>query len=117
MAATETIDEFIKDPHSVETFTVVWCKRDGTNLSELGGGDLQGETIATIAAQVPTGITLSSENKNSTIIAGVTYPINTVHNIILSGGAVNATYDIISRITTSGGRTLDKTIRIIIQEQ
>lgn len=109
-------DEFIKDPHSVETFTVVWCKKDGTNDSEEDGGDLQGETISAAAAQVPSGITLDSENTTSTTIAGVTYSANTVHNMTLSGGSLNGVYDVVSRITTSGGRTLDKTIRIIVQE-
>lgn len=106
-------DIFIKDPDSVETFTVVWCSKDNTNDGSTSDtGELQGETISTAAAQMPTGLTLNSENKNSTTIQGVTYAVNTVHNMVLSGGTLNTTYVVTSRITTSGGRTLDKSIII-----
>ena len=110
-------DQFVKDPDSVETFSVVWCDEDGTNDgSSSDDGELQGETISTAAAQMPNGITLDSENKNITSIQGVTYGISTVHNMVLSGGTAGTNYDITSRITTSGGRTLDKTIRILCRE-
>jgi hypothetical protein len=110
-------DSFIKDPNSVETFTVVWCSKDNTND---GGttdtGELQGETISTIASTLPTGLTLDSENKNQTVIQGVTYAINTVHNMVMSAGTAGTNYNVVSRITTSGGRTLDKTIIIKCRE-
>jgi hypothetical protein len=110
-------DTFIKDPNSIETFTVVWCDEDNTNDgSATDDGDLQGETISTAAAQMPSGITLGSENSSSTSIKGITYGINTVHNMTLSGGTAGTDYDITSRITTSGGRTLDKTITIQCRE-
>jgi hypothetical protein len=106
-------DSFIKDPNSVETFTVVWCSKDNTNDGTANDtGDLQGETISTIAAQMPVGLTLDSENKNSTSIKGTTYAVDTVHNMVMSSGVVNTDYTVISRITTSGGRTLDKSIII-----
>jgi hypothetical protein len=106
-------DSFTKDPDSVETFTVVWCSKNNTNDgSSSDSGELQGETISTAAGTIPTGLTLDSENKNETVIQGVTYAVNTVHNMVLSSGTVDTDYDVISRITTSGGRTLDKTITI-----
>jgi hypothetical protein len=108
---------FIKDPNAVETFTVVWCSKDNTNDgSATDTGELQGETISTITEVVATGITLDSSNKNSTSIQGVTYAADTVHNLVLSGGTAGTDYDIVSRITTSGGRTLDKTITIMVRE-
>jgi len=109
-------DSFIKDPQSVETFTVVWCSKDNTNDGSANDtGELQGETLATAAAVIPTGLTLASENKNSTTIQGVTYAINTCHNMVLSGGTSGTTYEVVSHVTTSGGRTLDKTIIILCQ--
>jgi hypothetical protein len=113
-------DSFVKDPDSVETFTVVWCSEDSTNDGSASDtGDLQGETISTIAAQtsVPTGLTYDSENKNQTSIQGITYAINTVHNITMSGGTAGTSYAVVSRVTTSGGRTLDKTITIECREE
>ncbi len=110
-------DKFTKDPDSVETFTVVWCDKTGLNT---GGatdfGELQGETISTIAEEMPGGITLDSSNKNITTIRDVTYGINTCHNLVLSGGTAGNSYAIVSRITTSGSRTLDKTITIVCKE-
>ena len=108
---------FIKDPNSVETFTVVWASKDNTNDGSASDtGELQGETISTAAAQMPSGITLDSENTTSTAIQGVTYAVNTVHNMVLSGGTAGTDYTIVSRITTSGSRTLDKTITIQCRE-
>jgi hypothetical protein len=111
-------DSFIKDPNSVETFTVVWCSKDNTNDgSASDSGDLQGETLSTVAATVPTGLTLDAENKNSIAIQGTTYAISTCHNMTLSGGTAGTSYAVVSRVTTSGGRTLDKTITIECREQ
>ena len=111
-------DSFIKDPNSVETFTVVWCSKSNLNDGSANDtGALQGATLSTAAASVPAGLTLGSENKNSTTIQGVTYAINTVHNIPLSGGTAGTDYDVISHVTTSDGRTLDKTITIVCRER
>lgn len=110
-------DSFIKDPDAVETFTVVWCSEDNTNDGTANDtGELQGETITAAAAQMPSGITLDSENKNSVSIQGTTYAANTCHNMVLSGGTAGTFYEITSRITTSGSRTLDKTITIECRE-
>lgn len=110
-------DNFVKDPDAVETFTVVWCSKDNTNDGSASDtGELQGETLSTAAAQMPSGITLNSENKNQTTIQGITYAINTCHNLVISGGTAGTDYDITSRVTTSGGRTLDKTITIKVRQ-
>jgi hypothetical protein len=110
-------DSFIKDPDSSETFTIVWCSKNGTNDGSTGDtGALQGETISVAAGTVPTGLTKVSENTNITTIQGVTYALNTVHNIVMSGGTEGTNYEVFSRVTTSGGRILDKTITIVCQE-
>ena len=80
-------DSFVKDPDSVQVFSVIWC--DKTNLNTgaaTDDGDLQGETINTAAAQMPAGITLDAENSDSVVIQGITYAVNTAHKITLSGG-------------------------------
>jgi hypothetical protein len=107
-------DTFIKDPDSVETFSIIWASKSNLNDGSASDtGELQGETISAAAATVPSGITLDSENQNQTAIQGITYAVNTVHNLVLSGGAAGTDYTIVSRITTSGSRTLDKTITIM----
>ena len=111
------MSSFKKDQHSVETFSIIWASKSNLNNgSASDSGELQGETISTITELVPSGITLDSSNKNSTSIQGITYAIDTVHNMVLSGGSAGTDYDIVSRITTSGGRTLDKTITIKVRE-
>ena len=111
-------DSFIKDPNSVETFTVVWCSKSNLNDGSASDtGALQGATLSTVAATVPAGLTLDSENKNSATIQGVTYDINTVHNMTLSGGTAGTDYNVVSRVTTSDGRTLDKAIIIVCRER
>ena len=111
-------DSFIKDPNSVETFTVVWCAKSNLNDGSASDtGALQGATLSTAAASVPTGLTLGSENTNATTIHGTSYDVNTVHNIPLSSGTAGTEYDVISHVTTSDGRTLDKTITIVCREK
>ncbi len=109
---------FNKDPQSVETFYVVWVSEDNTNDGGANdSGALQSATIVTAVAQVPSGITLDSENTGSVIISGITYASATVHSMVISGGTAGTNYDITSRITTSDGRTLDKTITLMVRPQ
>ena len=111
------MSSFIKDPNSVESFYVVWCSKDNTNDGSASDtGELQGETISTAAATVATGLTLDSESNGEVTIRGITYAANTVHIMTLSSGTAGSDYTVVSRITTSGGRTLDKTITIMVRE-
>ena len=106
-----------KDPDAVEPYFIVWCDVDGTNDGTAGdSGELQGATISTTTWTVPTGITKDSENESAVTIAGVSYGINTVATIWLSGGTANTDYSIECQITTSDSRTLDKTIIIPVRE-
>ena len=105
-----------KDPNSIEPYFIVWCDNDGTNTGAgTDDGELQGATISTAAWTLPTGITKDSSNQNIVIIHGVSYAANTVCTIWLSGGTDNTDYDLLCRITTSDGRTLDKTITVPVR--
>ena len=104
---------FIKDPGSIEPFFVVWCSRNNTNDgSSADSGALQGETIAVSDWTLPTGITEVSANEDAITIQGITYGINTVATIWLSGGTDGTDYDIVNDITTAT-RTLEHTITIM----
>lgn len=105
-----------KDPNNVEPYFCVWCDEDGTNDgSAEDGGDLQGATISTATWTVPTGITKVSSNQDAVTIAGVTYAVNTVATIWLSGGTNRVDYPLVCRIVTSDGRTLDKTMVVPVR--
>lgn len=107
-----------KDPNSVEPYFVVWCSEDGTNNGgETDDGELQGATISTSTWTIPSGITKDSENESAVTIHGVSYAVNTVCTIWLSGGTVGENYELLCRITTSDARTLDKTIVIPVRQQ
>lgn len=102
-----------KDPNSVEPYFIIWCDIDGTNDGSTGdAGELQGATIGSATWTVPSGLTKDSSNQNAGTIAGVSYAVNTVATIWLSGGTAGETYDVSCRITTSDSRTLDKTVRL-----
>jgi hypothetical protein len=105
-----------KDSNSVEPYFFIWCDRDGTNT---GGatdeGELQGATISSFTVTAATGLTVDSSNKNAVTIRGISYSANTVVTAWLSGGTAGSTYDVLCRIVTSDSRTLDQTIRILVE--
>lgn len=99
-----------KDPQDVDYRVFIWCSQDGTN--DGGGsdtGELQGATISTATVTVGTGLTKDSQNTAAITIQGTSYAINTTVTVWLSGGTANAEYEILCRIVTSDGRTLEKT--------
>jgi hypothetical protein len=94
-----------KDPSSVEPYFIVWCSPDGTNNGSADDtGELQGETISTVTWTVPDGITRNSDNKSAVTIHGVSYGINTVCTIWLSGGTDQTNYDLACTVVTSAAR-------------
>ena len=108
-----SLDVFTKDPDSIEPFHIVWCDEDNTNDgSSSDSGELQGETISASSWTIPSGITKDSDSKASVTISGITYSINTVATIWLSGGTAGEEYELVNQIETSGSRTLDHTITI-----
>lgn len=80
---------FLKDPNATVDYAVDW--------SDWLGSD----TISSVAWTVPDGITKSAETNTTTKAT-----------IWLSGGSVGNKYDVVCRITTSDGRTDDRTITI-----
>ena len=107
-----------KDPNAVEPYFIVWCSKDGTNDGTPSDtGELQGATISTSAWTVPSGITEDSSNTGAITIAGISYGVNTVATIWLSGGTAETDYDLLNRITTSDSRTLDKTITVRVRQE
>ena len=108
---------FTKDPNEVDNYQVIWCDIDNTNDgSTTDDGELQGATISTSSWSVPAGITNDADGKASITIKGVTYAVDTVANITLSGGTSGETYACVNTITTSDSRTLEKTIYIVVQD-
>lgn len=106
-----------KDPNDIDPYFFVWCDRDGTNDgSASDDGKLQGATISSFTVTaVTSGITVDSSNKSAVSIRGVSYAASTVVTAWLSGGTAGTDYDILCRIVTSDGRTLDQTIRVPVR--
>ena len=78
---------YIKDPDAVLDYTSSWASWLDT-----------GETISTSTFTVATGITIDSQSNGTT--SGTVW---------LSGGTAGTNYSIRHRITTSAGRTDDRT--------
>ncbi len=85
-----------KDPDEVLDYQIDWDKK------RLKGTD----TILTSTWIVPAGITNDSDSTTDTITT-----------IWLSGGTLNATYELVNRIVTVGGRTYDQTVKLKIKEK
>jgi diaminopimelate epimerase len=80
---------FQRDPSSVLDFTVDWSKWLGT------------DTIATSTWTVPAGITKASDTHTTTAAT-----------VWLTGGAAGDKVKVTNRITTTGGRTDERTLTI-----
>ena len=108
---------FYKDPNSVNVFGVRWCSADNTNDATADdSGVLQSATISTSNWTLDAGITEDSTSLAAFTVRGITYGLNTVARITLSGGTAGTDYAVLNRITTSDGRTLDHTITIMVRE-
>lgn len=78
-----------KDPDEVLDYVINWATR------------LAGDTIADSTWTLPAGITKESD----------TFSASTT-TIWLSGGTLNETYQVLNRIETTGGRTMDQTVKL-----
>jgi hypothetical protein len=106
-----------KDPNSVEPYFFVWCDLDaGTNVSG-DDGELQGATISTKTITAAAGITVDSSSLAAVTVNGVSYAINTVVTVWLSGGTDGVDYNVTCRIVTSDSRTLEKTMVVPVKSQ
>jgi len=86
--------DFEIDPDAIEDFEFVFA------------GDLDDDTIATVTFLLPDGLTqVSSSNTDTTA------------TIFVSGAECGRTYRITCRYTTAGGRSRDKTIRVVGRSQ
>lgn len=86
--------DFELDPDATEDFVF--------NLAP----DLDGDTISAVDFVLPDGLTeVSSSNDTTTA------------TIFVSGASCGLVYRITCRYTTTGGRTRDRTIRVIGREQ
>jgi hypothetical protein len=83
-----------KDPDEVLDYAILWEER------------LAGDTILTSTWFVPPGITKETDSKTDTITT-----------IWFSGGTLGVTYEILNRITTVGGRTMDQTVDLKIKSK
>lgn len=105
-----------KDPDEVDFRFAVWCDKDGTNNGGAADdGELQGATISNSAWTVPAALTKVSDDTNAVSIHGVSYGVNTVGTIKLSGGVSGQTYDLQHTVVTSDGRTLQRTFRLPVE--
>jgi len=106
-----------KDPDDTEAYFIVWCSKDGTNDGTTSDtGELQSATISTSTWTIPTGITKDSDNTAAVTIAGVSYGINTVSTVWLSGGTDDTDYELTCVSTTSDSRTISKSIIVPVRE-
>jgi hypothetical protein len=84
---------FTKDPEAILDYYIQWSTW------------LDGDTISTSEWTVPDGITEDSDAKTS---AGLI-------TIWLSGGALDANYQLVNHIVTAAGREEDQTITIAMR--
>ena len=85
-----------KDPNSVLDYVLDW------NTHWLATGD----TISASTWTVPAGITKDSDTNSATTTT-----------IWVSGGTAGTDYDLLNRVVTTGGRTVDRTLRIQVRER
>ena len=83
-----------KDPDEILDYAIDWTGRLGS------------DTIATSSWTVPDGITQVSASISGAICT-----------IWLSGGTLDQSYSILNRITTDGGRTMDRTVILPIRSK
>ncbi len=84
----------LKDPHATLDYGVDWSAWLGA------------DTIESVAWSVPAGLTKTAESNT-----------DTVAYVWLSGGTAGTTYQVVCRVTTTGGRTDDRTLELICKER
>lgn len=85
---------FEKDPNAILDFTIDWTDWLGS------------DTIVTGTWIIPSGITEVSRTSTTKI-----------STVFVSGGITGITYALTNRINTSGGRTDDRTIYVLVKDQ
>ena len=85
---------FAKDPNAILDYSVDWSRWPA------------GDEIATSEWIVPVGLAKASDTNTTTKAT-----------VWLSGGAAGQSYAVTNRITTTGGRTEDRTMTIRVEER
>ena len=85
---------FTKDPHAVLDYSIEWSRWLG------------GDEIGTSDWSVPEPLTKIADTKTTTKTT-----------VWLSGGAAGQSYTVTNRITTTGGRTEDRSFQIRTEER
>ena len=86
--------DFEKDPDATILLEYFWAR------------DLDGDTIDTSEFLFPDGLSGGTEVEEGTKVT-----------VLVSGGDCGRNYRVTNRITTDGGLTLDKTLRVLVREQ
>lgn len=94
-----SLQKFDKDPAAVLDYGIDWDDEDDPWLAS-------GETITASAWTVATGITKDSDSFS-----------DTVTTVWLSGGTAGEEYDIKNTITTSAGRTDERTLTVKVDQR
>lgn len=92
--SNQSLSSLTKDPDSVLDYSVDWAK-----------WLVEEDTIATSTWTVPAGLTKDSDSHTDT----------TATVWLSGGGAINTQYEITNRITTTQGRTEDKSFPITMR--
>lgn len=87
-------DSYLKDPNATKDYGIDWATW------------LAGDTIQTSTWLVPAGLTNSNPSNTSTTTT-----------VWLSGGTLGETYTVTNRVTTTGGRTEDESLRFYIRDK
>jgi hypothetical protein len=90
--------ETMKDPDSVEDFTINWA----ATLSESSPND----TISTSAWTADNGVVVDDDSNTTTTTT-----------VWVSGGTLHKYADLTNEVGTAGGRTYNRTITVMIQEK
>ena len=90
-----TVEQFTKDPDAVLDYSFGWDEW----LED-------GDTIASATVTADAGITLDSQSNTTTLVTAW-----------LSGGTALEHYKVTCRVTTTEGRTDDRTILIRVRER
>lgn len=85
--------EAVKDPDDVKDYSLSWAAELAANSDTIN--------TSTWTVEVGSGLTINSTSKS-----------DTTTTLWLSGGTANVTYELLNRITTAGGRTLDQTMKL-----
>ncbi|MCW5623912.1 MAG: hypothetical protein KIT73_04235 [Burkholderiales bacterium] len=95
-----------KDPDATLDYHMAWSRL------------LDGDTISTAMWTVPAGLTKVSQSVNVSpvVVDRVTHPAGSVATVWLSGGTAGAEYAVTCRVVTVGGRTDERSFRVVMRE-